>query len=309
MTDDLSAVPVSGPHPGSDELGELASSRQRTVDDHMFTVPGLPGTCRLQLFTADGCRPVAVATQIAGDEGLGLTNGVEQFAGAVWERHCPDQKVPPVWVQRQLAPEGSPREARFQRVAFAGADGYRPTGPRWRGITDEQLRVLVGGEVDPGRGVGYVPRPAVPEPRLVFREFAVVRLGRPHPFRERGCMPKGVPWWRRWLRQALPRRDVRSCCWYHGGDWHAVNALALEVLRRARAQGVVADDMEDFAAAQAAEAGASMWQTEALSTLFDPTVAIQPDSEGGYINGQHRAQAMLEAGVRRTVVLEHVYDA
>ncbi|ALO91340.1 Transposase [Streptomyces hygroscopicus subsp. limoneus] len=26
----------------------------------------------------------------------------------------------------------------------------------------------------------------------------------------------------------------------------------------------------------------------------------------GYINGQHRAQAMLEAGVRRTVVLHHV---
>ncbi|MGM9470352.1 nucleic acid/nucleotide deaminase domain-containing protein [Streptomyces murinus] len=35
---------------------------------------------------------------------------------------------------------------------------------------------------------------------------------------------------------------------------------------------------------------------------------IQPDSGGGYVNGQHRAQAMLEAGVRRTVVLRYVYE-
>jgi hypothetical protein len=40
--------------------------------------------------------------QIALAEGTGLMNGVERLAAAVWERHCPDQDQPPVWVERQL---------------------------------------------------------------------------------------------------------------------------------------------------------------------------------------------------------------
>ncbi|MFB0620276.1 hypothetical protein [Streptomyces sp. AGS-58] len=89
---------------------------------------------------------------------------------------------------------------------------------------------------------------------------------------------------------------ARTCCWYHGGDWHAVNAMALEVLERACAQCMEPDDMEEFAIAHAA--AATRWQTEALASLFNIANAIQPASQTGYINGQHRAQAMLEAGVR-----------
>jgi hypothetical protein len=313
MTDDLPAGPAPEPAPrrhGPDDLRALAAARRLSVDDHMFTTPGLAGTFRLQLFTADGARPVAVATQIAGAEGMGLMNGAERFAGAVWERHCPDQDQPPVWVERQLWPERSRQETRFRRVVFAGADRYRPRGPGWSVITYVQLQDLVGAPVATDRGTGYVPRPAEPEQRLVFGEFAVSRLARPRPFREPVCMPAGVPWWQRWARQVLPRRgDARPCCWYHGGDWHTVNAMALEVLERARAQSVDPDDMEEFATAHATTAGATRWQTEALATLFNIADAIQPSSETGYINGQHRAQAMLEAGVRRTVVLHHVDEA
>ncbi|MEU5241644.1 hypothetical protein ACH4UR_35640 [Streptomyces lydicus] len=54
----------------------------------------------------------------------------------------------------------------------------------------------------------------------------------------------------------------------------------------------------------AAAAGATEWETDVLATLFSTADAIQPDSSGtGYINGQHRAQAMIDAGVHRTVVL------
>ncbi|MEV5177972.1 hypothetical protein AB0L10_44870 [Streptomyces flaveolus] len=315
MTNDLPANPAPEPAPrpdgrsgGRDELRALTTPRQRTVDDPMFTTPGLPGTFRLQLFTAAGARPVAVATQSAG-EGMSLMNGAEQYAGAVWERHCADEEAPPVWVEQQLGLEESSQEPRFQEVVFAGADGYRPHGPHWTTLTHEQLEELVGAKVATDRGASYVPRPAEAEPRPVFEKFAVARLSRPHPFREPGCMPASVPWWRRWLRQILPRRSARSCCWYHGGDWHAVNALALQVLGRARAQGVDGDDMMDFAIAHATAVGVGGWQTEALATLFSIGDAIQPDSEGGYINGQHRAQAMLEAGVRRTVVLRYVYES
>ncbi|MFE9637037.1 hypothetical protein [Streptomyces sp. NPDC006463] len=275
----------------------------------MFSAPGLPGTFRLQLFTAPGARPVAVATQIGGEEGKGLMNGAESYAGAVWERHCPDEDLPPVWVEWQLWPEGGSQTSRFRRVVFADADRYRPSGPRWTAITHEQLLDLVGAPVATDRGTGYVRRPVEPEPQLVFEEFAVTRLARPRPFREPQCMPVGVPWWRRWMRQVLPRRAGRTCCWYHGGDWHSVNAMARQVLRDSRAQSVGAEDVQGFAVAYAASVGATDWETEALASLFSTWDAIQPDSEAGYINGQHRSQAMLEAGVRRTVVLRHVHEA
>ncbi|MGW4759544.1 hypothetical protein [Streptomyces chartreusis] len=64
--------------------------------------------------------------------------------------------------------------------------------------------------------------------------------------------------------------------------------------------------MKDFAAAHADAARASVRERQALATQFDTADAIQPDSEARYINGQHRAQALLEAGVRRTVVLRIV---
>ncbi|MFD5065758.1 hypothetical protein, partial [Streptomyces sp. NPDC058394] len=88
MTNDLPVgpAPEPAPHPhGQDDLSTLAAARWRTVDEHMFTVPGLPGTFRLQLFTAPGARSVAVVTQHVG-EGMGLMNGAERFAAAVWER-------------------------------------------------------------------------------------------------------------------------------------------------------------------------------------------------------------------------------
>ncbi|MGW7521603.1 hypothetical protein ACWGJ2_39165 [Streptomyces sp. NPDC054796] len=129
-----------------------------------------------------------------------------------------------------------------------------------------------------------MPRAAEPEPLLVFEGFAVARLARPTPFREPVCMPAGMPWWRRWMRQVLPDHEDRSCCWYHGGDWHTVNAMALKVLERARAQSVDPDDMEEFATAYAAGASATQWESEALATLFSIGDAIQPASGTGYIN-------------------------
>lgn len=64
------------------------------------------------------------------------------------------------------------------------------------------------------------------------------------------------------------------------------------------------DDTEEFATGHAAEAGATRRETEAPAILFSIANALQP-SGGGYINGRHLAQAVLEAGVRRTVVPHH----
>ncbi len=63
-----------------------AGPRTRSVDEHMFRVDR--SSFRLQLFTAPGLRPVAVATQTVG-EGASLMNRAERFAEAIWQRHCP----------------------------------------------------------------------------------------------------------------------------------------------------------------------------------------------------------------------------
>lgn len=284
---------------------QFAGARHRTVDDHMFrarTAVGGEASFRLQLFTAPGQRPVAVVTQTT-YEGASLTNAAERFAAAVWERHCPEEKQPPVWVQRQLLHDDD--EADFQLVTFKESEPYRLARPGWRTITSAQMEELVGGPVATDRGSGYVEPVPEPEPEAQFRVMAVCRLPRPHPFREDDCMPKGTPWWRRWLRQAVPTRNPRNCCWYHRGDWHALSRIAITVLAQAEESGVSAEDMADFADDYAMAVRASQWQREALDSLFSIGTAIQADRRG-YVNGQHRAQAMLDAGVHRTIVLRTV---
>ncbi|MFK4272522.1 hypothetical protein [Streptomyces milbemycinicus] len=182
MTDDLSADPGPAPRPGGrDELRAPAAPCRLNADEPMLTAPGLPGTFRLQLFTAAGARPVAVATQIVGEEGMGPMNAAERYASAVREPQCPDQDVPPVWVERQLWPQGS-RPGPGRRRGRHRPRSPLPAAPR-RGGTAPGVQGVRGGS----------PRPA-------------------RPFREPGCMPAGVSWWRRWLRQVLPRRGARLCC-------------------------------------------------------------------------------------------------
>ncbi|MFD9596789.1 hypothetical protein ACFWA9_29130 [Kitasatospora sp. NPDC059973] len=286
----------------------LAAPRVRTVDDHMFRPfgNGASASFRLQLFTAEGQRPVAVASQTM-HEGMSLTNAAESYAAAVWERHCPGEELPPVWVQRHLHDREGGTKDRFELVTFGEAEPYRLRSPKWRAISPEQLAELVGGPVAEDRGAGYVPREPLPEPEPQFEVMAVWRLSRPEPFRAPKCMPAGTRWWRRWLRQAVPSHRVRDCCWYHRGDWHAVNRMALAFLAEGVEAGVAVEDMARFADERSAAAGADKWQRQALDSLFSLAVAITPSEGGGFVNGQHRAQAMLDAGVRRTVVVRDVW--
>lgn len=288
----------------------LTGPRELLVDDPMFR-PGADlgprsALFRLQLFAAPGLRSVAVAIQNL-EDGPSLINSAERYAAAVWERHCPTEPEPPVWVQRQLWSDrpGWGEKEKWQLVTFAETAPFELRGPQWHTVTDDQLEQLVGRPVDAGRGAGYVPRPPVPEPEPHFEIWPVSRLGRPAPFREPECMPAGAPRWRRRLRQALPTRRTRACCWYHGGDWHAATRLALAIFDLARRNDISAEELATYADRHAEAAGASGWQREALESLFSPALAIQPDDEGHYVNGQHRAQALMDAGVRRTVVLVH----
>lgn len=102
MTEDQSS-PAAGGSRRAELIRALlaeAAPRERAIDDHMFAVDRRrrhPATFRLQLFTTPHARPVAVVTQQAG-EGAGLINEGERYAEAVWQRHCPAEPGPPVWL-------------------------------------------------------------------------------------------------------------------------------------------------------------------------------------------------------------------
>lgn len=302
-----SPTPHSAPADVSAAL-RLAGPRVLVVDDAMFH-PG-PGagpqsaSFRLQLFTAPGLRPVAVVTAYL-EDGPSLTNAAERYAAAVWERHCPVESQPPLWVQRETRRD-KPNAGEWELVTFTEAsEPYRLRGPRWCALSGDQLRQLVGRPVDTGRGAGYVPRPVVPGPELHFEVWPVRRLGRPSPFREPECMPTGASWWWRLLRHVRPTTRTRTCCWYHGGDWHSVCRHAVTVLAHARRDAVPVEKLAAYADRYAQALPISDWQHQALSSLFSLGNAVQPSSDGLYINGQHRAQALMDAGVRHTVVLVH----
>ena len=285
--------------------------RVRVVDDHMFAVgrrAWYPATFRLQLYTAPGARPVAVVVQSTG-EGMGLPNGRERYLSEIWRRHCPDQPEPPLWVQHQLLPDWDELTLVDCRpgdephtVATEHARHYR--------ITLDELSALVGAEVDPERGSGFVPRPPQPAEQIRFTVVLVGLLPRPEPFRKPACMPAGTPPARRLARQLAPRRRGGSCCWYHQGDWHKVSRTAIRLLRRADRDGVDHEELRGYFTEQAPRHQLTDWEYEALLSLGCSGDAIQLERDGldrWYINGQHRAQAILDAGVHRTIAAHWIY--
>lgn len=292
-------------------LAEAAAPRERVLDDHMFAVGdgGWPtATFRLQLFTAPGTRPVAVVIQRHG-EGPSVFNAAERYAEAVWQRHCPGEDAPPIWIHRFIFP--SRDDDPFRVVTFPVRDPHLLDAPvRQVPITGTELTALIGRPVDHDRGAGFRPRPPVPEEQPVYKVSWVVRLPRPAPFRLPRCMPAGASWRRRLSRQVLPRRRGSACCWMHKGSWQRVSSAAIRFVRTAQRQGVRAYDIHDYVLSQARTAGMTGWELDALGTLTDPADGIQiEDSDGSrfYINGQHKAQAMLDQGVRRTVTIRWHY--
>lgn len=285
-------------------LREHAGARELVVDEPAFS-PHLTSysgrsQCRLQLFTGPGLQPVAVATQTEGD-GTSLTNAAEDYLAAVWRRFLPNEPQPPIWIQRQ---NFYGRDDGFCLVDFTITDTGTPTEPRWQGpFTDEEMTQLVGRPVDGDRG----PRPELqrdPEPQMFFTPAWVVRLPRPGPGADRGCRPAGISTARVLANQAWPRRGPGPCanrqeCWYHRGDWHTASRAAIRLTTRAVADGVPDEDLA-LHIADHAERLLTGWELEAAISLV--LYPIQHEERRWFINGRHRTQAMLDAGVRRTLV-------
>jgi hypothetical protein len=150
MTPGPGNLPPRGRQPGSageppsavrELLALYAATRQRTSDDHMFTVTSWNGTrigtFRLQLFTAPSTRPVAIATQYFPGEGVPLGTWTEEYASEVWRREFPDSAEPPVWITLQLHP--GPRDAPpelFTLVTFQAGGEHELSSPQPSPMTD-----------------------------------------------------------------------------------------------------------------------------------------------------------------------------
>jgi hypothetical protein len=282
------------------------AARECVADEHMFTVTGgglLVGMFRLQLFTAPGVRPVAIATQTTGD-GCPLASRSAEYAAAVWRRRLPDADHPPVWVELQLR-VGRPDAAEFELVTFAAARPYRLGQPQRFPVSYQDVLRLVGAPVDRDRGDWYRPWPAVPAERPACQLAWVGLLPVPVDT-DRGCFTGAPPWTRRAGRQLVPCRGARTCCYYHGIDWRRVSAAAIRIVRQIRAEGRTGNAHASRARDLAAAADLPQLDREALAELLAGPTAIRVgrDDQGRryYLNGRHRAAAMLDAGVRRTVV-------
>ncbi|MFF0205916.1 hypothetical protein [Streptomyces sp. NPDC005017] len=300
MTSDMT------PHPTTDDtttrlLAGHAAPRLRTVDDHMFCgseqYPA-PGTFRLQLFTAVGVRPVALAVQ-ARENGPSLVNGAERYASTVWRCHLPDEAEPPLWIQRQLD-NLDEETAPLQLVTFEAAGNHQLTRPRWHALTNAQVEQLLGQPVDGGRGDGFQPPPAEPEEVPVYEITPLATLPQSRPFQQPSCMPGPRSWQRMLFWRTHPARPT-TCCWYHQQDWTRVSEAAVALLEDAHRDGVTGDGIAPYALDKAQAAGLSDADIDALRTLFAPALGIC--ATWAFTNGQHRVQAMRDQGVSRTVTI------
>ncbi|MGY3676523.1 hypothetical protein [Streptomyces sp. TE33382] len=107
-------------------------------------------------------------------------------------------------------------------------------------------------------------------------------------------------------RRALARlRRPADCCWYHAQDWSTVSELAIRVVEQARREGKTDSDIADQLSTRTRELGADDIILPALRSLLDPGIGIMPHlgEDASYTNGNHRAQAMKDAEVARTVVV------
>lgn len=164
---------------------------------------------------------------------------------------------------------------------------------------------LVGVQVDLTRGQAYRPRPREPEPVARLDARRLVGLPPTQPFRAacmvRSAQAPGPTSWRRALRRLAPwpaSWAIRSCCWYHGGDWRIVSRLAVDLLGQTRRRGISEGDLVRDVLRHAEELDLDTWQSQALTSLFRDPIEV----DNRWINGQHRGQAMLDAGVRQTVM-------
>ena len=131
------------------------------------------------------------------------------------------------------------------------------------------------------------------------------------PSIDRPCMTAPMPLLTRLARQVTGRTVIRDCCQYHSMDWHQASAIAVTLARRLRREHIT-DPNELYDRALELTRELSKDRGRAVRSLLSASDGIKVARLGEdrrnprqwtYQNGRHRTRAMLDAGVRRTVVV------
>ncbi|KOV81770.1 hypothetical protein ADL03_27615 [Nocardia sp. NRRL S-836] len=257
------------------------------------------GSFRLQIYTADGLRPVVIVTQDATSEGCSLVNGAERYAASVWRTHFTKAAEPPLWVQNMQMQDST----MLALVAFDVGTDYTLSDAIWDVIDPTDLQRLVGADVDLRRGQRPAPA-SKPVYRTKFIITPVANFPPGKPFRARRCMPPmRHRRWRHLLARLRPAPAPASCCWYHGGDWRTANATALRLLATTPMTSADPGEWPVELCEAVDAAGITGWQRQAVQSLFLDPIVLEHEDNGrlSYGNGQHRGRAMHDAGVARTI--------
>ncbi|MEV0734286.1 hypothetical protein [Polymorphospora sp. NPDC050346] len=135
----------------------------------------------------------------------------------------------------------------------------------------------------------------------------VSRLPLPEELEHPPCMVDRRPSAaRRRARQVAPASRLRDCCDYHGQDWAAASEAAIRLLSRATAEGLTGEELAERVIALAVAEGTGDRDVEAIRCLVSTVDPLMLDDDGGIYEGRHRIQAMIDQGVRRTVLVRLV---
>jgi hypothetical protein len=237
-------------------------------------------------------------------EGLSLSNGIERFAAAAWRRLLPDVGQVPI-VMQYLVPAEPDDEifSMWQTVDF-DVDVHRGLHrPRWTVVASPEE--VIGAPVAADRGERFVPQPPEPEPEITYRTVAGADLPIPQRL-DYPCMKADTPgrsWWKPTRHRTINGVRLRSCCWYHRGDWAQASRSAITLVHEAIEANVPSQDIGQEAVRAATRSGITGWQLEAVDSLVIPAKAIILMGDDDYTNGQHRGWVMREQRVPITVAI------
>jgi hypothetical protein len=149
------------------------------------------------------------------------------------------------------------------------------------------------------------------EPRAGYRVIWVARLPRIDlPLEKPECMVPGISWPQRVIRQVRPQRQARDCCLPHATDWHLASKAAIRIARQACRGNPDEEELIDRLYELTEASGLPERERGAVWSLLWPGCGIFIDRHAGkrgYFDGRHRARAIMDAGVRRTVIARWIW--
>ncbi len=137
----------------------------------------------------------------------------------------------------------------------------------------------------------------------------VARLPLPRELERPPCMiGRRLRTLHRIVRQLAPRAVLRECCSYHGQDWGYASETAIRLLGIAQGEGLEGEEASDRVTELARAEQLSKGDIKAIRCLVSTSapLMLHDDERFIYADGRHRIQAMIDQGVKRTILLRLV---